>query len=77
MQCLLLVHREGNVITYVASIKKQGYQYAEKLKQMFVVVLQLRENEMPMQIAHLRAVSLSWPSLRLGNLARIEGVPDH
>ena len=77
MQCLSLVQRDSNDTTYVASIKEQGYKYAERLKQMFVVVLQLRKNEMPMQIAHLRAVSLSWPSLRLGSLARIEGVPDH
>lgn len=66
MQCLSLAHRDSNNITYVASIKKQGYQYAKRLKQTFVVVLQLRESEMPMQIARLRAVSLLWPSLRLG-----------
>ena len=77
MQCLSLVHRDNNDITYVASIKEQGYQYAKRLKQTFVVVLQLRENGMPMQIARLRVVSLLWPSLRLGSLARIEGVPDH
>lgn len=28
----------------------------KRLKQTFVVVLQLRENEMPMQIAHFREV---------------------
>ncbi len=71
MQCLSLVHTDSNDITYVASIKEQGYQYAKRLKQTFVVVLQLRENGIPMQIARLRAVSLLWPSLRLGSVARI------
>ena len=41
---------------------------------------------MPMQIARLRAISLLWPSLRLGSLAPmvvvfnvllIEGIPEH
>ena len=75
MQCLSLVHRDSNNITYVASIKEQGYQYAKRLKQTFVVVLQLRESGMPMQIARLRAVSLLWPSLRLGSLARVVRIP--
>lgn len=42
MQCLSLVHRDSNDITYVASIKEQGYQYAKRLKQTFVVVLKLK-----------------------------------